>query len=138
MTRMTRDIESLTVLFQEGLVNFAVQIVTLLVITIYLIVLNPYLAFITLLLVVPINILLTLWFRKVSIFGYLNVRDKIAEILSNLSESLAGMRVITAFNQRKNRSKLHDEITVDHFEANVFTGRAQAIFGPGTLSLIQI
>ena len=132
MTRMTSDIESLTVLFQEGLVNFAVQIVTLLVITIYLIVLNPYLAFITLLLVVPINILLTLWFRKVSIFGYLNVRDKIAEILSNLSESLAGMRVITAFNQRKNRSKLHDEITVAHFEANVFTGRAQAIFGPGT------
>ena len=69
MTRMTSDIESLTVLFQEGLVNFAVQIVTLLVITIYLIVLNPYLAFITLLLVVPINILLTLWFRKDSIFG---------------------------------------------------------------------
>ena len=132
MTRMTSDIESLTVLFQEGLVNFAVQIVTLIVITIYLIVLNPYLALITLLLVVPVNIILTLWFRKVSIFGYLNVRDKIAAILSNLSESLAGMRVITAFNQRKNRSKLHDETTVAHFEANIFTGRAQAIFGPGT------
>jgi len=132
MTRMTSDIESLTVLFQEGLVNFAVQIVTLVVITIYLLVLNPYLALITLLLVLPINILLTLWFRKVSIFGYLNVRDKIAEILSNLSESLAGMRVITAFNQHKNRSKLHDDITVAHFQANIFTGRAQAIFGPGT------
>ena len=132
MTRMTSDIESLTVLFQEGLVNFAVQIVTLIVITIYLIVLNPYLALITLLLVVPVNIILTLWFRKVSIFGYLNVRDKIAAILSNLSESLAGMRVITAFNQRKNRSELHDETTVAHFEANIFTGRAQAIFGPGT------
>ena len=132
MTRMTSDIESLTVLFQEGLVNFAVQIVTLIVITIYLIVLNPYLALITLLLVVPVNIILTLWFRKVSIFGYLNVRDKIAAILSNLSESLAGMRVITAFNQRNNRSKLHDETTVAHFEANIFTGRAQAIFGPGT------
>ena len=132
MTRMTSDIESLTVLFQEGLVNFAVQIVTLIVITIYLIVLNPYLALITLLLVVPVNIILTLWFRKVSIFGYLNVRDKIAAILSNLSESLAGMRVITAFNQRKNRSKLHDETTVAHFEANIFTGRAQAIYGPGT------
>ncbi len=132
MTRMTSDIESLTVLFQEGLVNFAVQIVTLIVITIYLIVLNPHLALITLLLVIPVNIILTLWFRKVSIFGYLNVRDKIAAILSNLSESLAGMRVITAFNQRKNRSKLHDETTVAHFEANIFTGRAQAIFGPGT------
>ena len=132
MTRMTSDIESLTVLFQEGLVNFAVQIVTLIVITIYLIVLNPYLALITLLLVVPVNIILTLWFRKVSIFGYLNVRDKIAAILSNLSESLAGMRVITAFNHRIFRAKLHDETTVAHFEANIFTGRAQAIFGPGT------
>ena len=135
MTRMTSDIESLTVLFQEGLVNFAVQIVTLLVITVYLIILNPHLALITLLLVIPVNIILTLWFRKVSIFGYLNVRDKIAAILSNLSESLAGMRVITAFNQRKNRTRLHDEIAIDHFEANIFTGRAQAIFGPGTESI---
>ena len=135
MTRMTSDIESLTVLFQEGLVNFAVQIITLLVITAYLIVLNPNLALISLLLVIPINIILTLWFRKVSIFGYLNVRDKIADILSNHSESLAGMRVITAFNQRKYRSEMHDKITISHFEANLYTGRAQALFGPGTESI---
>ena len=132
MTRMTSDIESLTVLFQEGLVNFAVQIITLLVITAYLIVLNPSLALISLLLVIPVNIIFTLWFRKVSIFGYLSVRDKIADILSNLSESLAGMRVITAFNQRKYRSEIHDKITVSHFKANLYTGRAQALFGPGT------
>ncbi|HAQ04244.1 MAG TPA: ABC transporter ATP-binding protein, partial [Acidimicrobiaceae bacterium] len=132
MTRMTSDIESLTVLFQEGLVNFAVQIITLLVITAYLIVLNPSLALISLLLVIPVNIIFTLWFRKVSIFGYLSVRDKIADILSNLSESLAGMRVITAFNQRKYRSEIHDKITVSHFKANLYTGGAQALFGPGT------
>ncbi|GIS99222.1 MAG: hypothetical protein CM1200mP26_09350 [Acidimicrobiales bacterium] len=63
MTRMTSDIEALTVLLQEGLVNFAVQGMTLLVITTYLLVLHPGLALVCLLTVVPINVVLTLWFR---------------------------------------------------------------------------
>ncbi len=45
------------------------------------------------------------------------------------------MRVITAFNQRKYRSEMHDKITISHFEANLYTGRAQALFGPGTESI---
>ena len=98
MTRMTSDIESLTVLFRK-VSNFAVQIVTLLVITVYLIILNPHLALI-LFFSDPSQHYLTLWFRKVSIFGYLNVRTKLL-ILSNLSESLAGMRVILKLNQVK-------------------------------------
>jgi len=32
MTRMTSDVEALSVLFQEGLINFAVQVLTLVVI----------------------------------------------------------------------------------------------------------
>src|SRR5439155_446975 len=51
MTRMTSDIEALSVLFQDGLVNLAVQGLTLLVITIVMVTLNPTLALVTVLLV---------------------------------------------------------------------------------------
>ncbi|HYF45173.1 MAG TPA: ABC transporter transmembrane domain-containing protein, partial [Acidimicrobiales bacterium] len=63
MSRMTSDIESLTQLFQEGLVNLAVQALTLVVVTAILVSLNPALAGLTLLVVVPVMLGLTLWFR---------------------------------------------------------------------------
>ena len=66
MTRMTSDIDSLTVLFQDGLVSLAVQGLTLLVITAILVVLNPLLALITIVLVVPAMLAMTLWFRGAS------------------------------------------------------------------------
>ena len=135
MTRMTSDIEALTVLLQEGLVNFAVQGMTLLVITTYLLVLHPGLALVCLLTVVPINVVLTLWFRRVSHVGYLRVRDRIADVLSNLAESLAGIRVITAFGRRDHDVVRHQRIIDAHLNANLYTGRAQALFGPGTESI---
>ena len=135
MTRMTSDIEALTVLLQEGLVNFAVQGMTLLVITTYLLILHPGLALVCLLTVIPINVVLTLWFRRVSHIGYLRVRDRIADVLSNLAESLAGIRVITAFGRRDHDVVRHQRIIDAHLNANLYTGRAQALFGPGTESI---
>ena len=135
MTRMTSDIEALTVLMQEGLVNFFVQGMTLVVITGYLVFLDPTLALVCLLAVVPINIVLTMWFRRVSLIGYLRVRDRIADVLANLSESLAGIRVITAFNRRDHEMARHQRIIDAHLDANLYTGRTQALFGPGTESI---
>jgi len=132
MTRMTSDIEALTTLLQEGLVNFVVQGMTLVVITAYLVVLDPSLALVCLLAVVPVNVVLTLWFRRVSLVGYLRVRDRIADVLSNLAESLAGIRVITAFHRRDHDVARHQRVIDAHLEANLYTGRAQALFGPGT------
>ena len=135
MTRMTSDIESLTVLFQEGLVQFVVQAMTLLVVTAYLLLLNPGLALVCLALVVPVNVLLTLWFRRVSAAGYLRVRDRIADVLADLSESLDGIRLITAFNRRRHNTARHHNIVGAHLDANLATSRAQALYGPGTEAL---
>ena len=53
LTRMTSDIEALSVLFQEGIVNFAVQALTLVVITGLLFNYDPLLAIVTLAAAVP-------------------------------------------------------------------------------------
>ena len=44
MTRMTSDIEALSQLFQDGLVNLAVQGLTMVIVTVILFLLNPALA----------------------------------------------------------------------------------------------
>ncbi len=55
---------------------------------------NVELALITLLLIVPLLTGLSLWFRSASDKGYLRVRDGIAGVLSDVSESLSGVRVV--------------------------------------------
>jgi ATP-binding cassette subfamily B protein len=132
LSRMTSDIDSLTALFQEGLVNLAVQGLTLVVIGTILFVLNPMLAAITLLAVVPLMMGMTLWFRSASDRGYTAVRDRIADVLADLQESLAGIRLVTAHNRRRHNVVAHDNIVGSYRDANLFTARIGAVYGPGT------
>lgn len=131
MTRMTSDIESLSNLFQEGLVNLAVQGLTLVVIVVILLVLDPGLALITLLVVVPATLGLSEWFRRRSNRAYDAIRDRIADILSDLSESLAGIRVIAAHNRRDHNVARHRELLEAHRRANLTAARATATYAPG-------
>jgi ATP-binding cassette, subfamily B, bacterial len=132
MTRMTSDIEALSQLFQEGLVNFLVQALTLVVITVILFVLDVHLALVTVALVVPLTFLLSVWFRRASDEGYRRVRDRIADVLSDLAESLAGIRVIAAYNRRRRNVANHVNVVGEHLDANLFTARAGALYAPGT------
>ncbi|WP_420640296.1 ABC transporter ATP-binding protein [Candidatus Poriferisocius sp.] len=138
MTRMTSDIEALTVLFQEGLVNFAVQGLALLVITAVLFYLDPLLAVLTLVMVVPGTFVLSIWFRKVSDRYYGLVRDRIAEVLADLQESLAGIRVITAHNRRRHNVVHHTNVVGRHKDANLAGVRAASIYAPTTEAIVII
>ena len=132
MTRMTSDVEALSVLFQEGLVNFAVQVLTLVVIAVALFLFNVKLAIITFAAVIPPMIVLSLWFRKVSDDGYTQVRNRIADVLSDLSESLAGIRIITAYNRRRHNVIHHVNVVGRHLDANLDTARANGVYAPGS------
>lgn len=132
MTRMTSDIDNLTQLFQDGLVNLAVQALTLVVIATILVSMSPTLALITIGIVVPVMVVMTLWFRQASDRGYLAVRDKIAEVLADLQESLSGIRIIAAHNRRRHNVIHHQNVVGEHLDANLYTARVGAIYGPGT------
>jgi ATP-binding cassette subfamily B protein len=132
MTRMTSDIEALSQLFQEGIVNFLVQALTLVVITVILFTLNAHLALLTVAMVVPLTFVLSVWFRRASDKGYRRVRDRISDVLSDLSESLAGIRIIAAYNRRRRNVANHVNVVGEHLDANLYTARAGALYAPGT------
>lgn len=132
MSRMTSDVESLSQLFQEGLVNLAVQALTLVVVTVILLFLNPALALITLVVVVPVMLALTLWFRAASDRGYTMVRDRIADVLADLQESLSGIRVLVAHNRRRHNVASHGNIVGEYRDANLYTAKVGAVYGPAT------
>jgi ATP-binding cassette subfamily B protein len=132
MTRMTSDIESLQQLLQDGLPQFALQGLTMLIVTVVLFFYNVELALITLVLIVPVLTGLSLWFRAASDKGYERVRDGIAGVLSDLAESLSGVRVVTGFNRARHNVLYHRNVTGVYRDANDHTAHLAATYGACT------
>jgi ATP-binding cassette subfamily B protein len=132
MTRMTSDIESLQQLLQDGLPQFALQGLTMLIVTVVLFFYNVELALITLVMIVPLLTGLSLWFRSSSDKGYQRVRDGIASVLSDLSESLSGVRVVTGFNRARHNVLHHRNVTGEYRDANDHTAHLAATYGACT------
>jgi ATP-binding cassette subfamily B protein len=135
MSRMTSDVENLQQLIQDGISSFAIQGLTMIVITIVLFSLNVALAAWTILLVVPILFALSIWFHHASEKGYLLVRDRIANVLADLSESLYGIRVVTSNNRQRRNIRNHGHVVGAYRDANLYTGRVNSIYGPATIMI---
>ncbi len=132
LTRMTSDIDALSALFHDGLINMAVQALTVVVVSVVLFSYDASLALVTLAVVVPAMVVATLWFRTTSDRGYGAVRHHIAEVLADLQESLAGMRLVAAHNRQAHNVVRHRAILDRYRAANVYTGRIGALYGPGS------
>ena len=132
MSRMTSDIENLQQLLQDGLAQLAVQGLTMVVITAILFTTDVRLAVITVLLIVPALVIASLWFKRASERGYDRVRDGIAAVLSDLSESLHGVRIVTAHNRQRHNVIHHRNVVGDYRAANNYTANVNALYGPGT------
>jgi ATP-binding cassette subfamily B protein len=132
MSRMTSDIENLQQLLQDGLSQLAIQALTMVVITVVLFTINVQLALITVFLIVPALVAATIWFKRASERGYDRVRDGIANVLADLSESLHGVRIVTAHNRQRQNVVHHRNVVGDYRDANIYTAHVNAIYGPGT------
>lgn len=131
MTRMTSDIEALSILFQEGIINLAVQGLTLVFVLVVIFSMNVKLAFVVVLGILPLMFALTMWFRSASDKAYHAVRDRIADVMADLQESLSGIRIVAAHNRQRHNVVRHRNVVGDHMDANLDGARAGAIYGPG-------
>jgi ATP-binding cassette, subfamily B, bacterial len=135
MSRMTSDIENLQQFLQDGISSFGVQLVSMLTIIGILLYDDAALAALTIVAVLPLLLTLTIWFHRASERGYLRSRDGIANVLSDLSESLYGVRVVTATNRQRHNVVHHRNVVGEYRDANLYTGRANAIYGPSTVMI---
>jgi len=93
---------------------------------------NVVLAAWTVLLIVPLLFVFSVWFHHASEKGYLMSRDRIALVLADLSESLYGIRVVTANNRQRRNIRNHRHVVGAYRDANLYTGRVNAVYGPST------
>ncbi len=129
MSRMTSDIQNLQQLLQDGLSQFTQQGLTMIVITAILFLMNVKLALITVLLIVPVLTVASHWFRVSSERAYQRVRDGIANVLADLSESLQGVRVVTSHNRQRHNVIHHRNVVGSYRDANNQTAHISSLYG---------
>lgn len=130
LTRMTSDIEALTQLLQDGIVNLLVQGLTLLIVLGVLFSLDAELALVVVVVVLPLMVASTLWFRSRSETAYAAEREKLADVLGDLQENLSGVRVVTAFSRSRHNAAVHREHLGALRAAKVRVGRVAGLYAP--------
>ena len=132
MTRMTSDIEVLQQLLQDGLAQFAIQGMTMVLVTSVLFSYNWQLALITVVIVLPALTVASLWFRSASERAYLTVRDTLAGVISDIAESLSGVRIVASYNRQRNNVIHHRNVLGAYKDANYTTARVTAAYSTGS------
>ncbi|EBE4781156.1 salmochelin/enterobactin export ABC transporter IroC [Salmonella enterica] len=100
LTRMTVDVDSLARFLQNGLASAATSIVTMVAITAAMFWLDPILA-LTALSAVPVVMLATWIYRRLSSPAYAQARLEIGKVNSTLQEKVSGLRVVQSHGQQE-------------------------------------
>ncbi|HYD10095.1 MAG TPA: ABC transporter ATP-binding protein, partial [Acidimicrobiales bacterium] len=106
VSRMTSDVDSLAELVQMGLLMFVSNGLMLVFSLVLLVALSWQLSLVCLI-SVPFVALASVKFQRDSNKAYLDVRERIGNMLSNLQEGISGVRVIQAFGR--------EEVETDRF-----------------------
>jgi ATP-binding cassette subfamily B protein len=137
LTRMTSDIEALSQLFQQGIVNLVASGLTAVGVAVVLFVLDWRLALVALSVVPPL-LVLTVWFRRSSDRAYLRIRDKVALVMARLQESLSGARVVAAFAREDRNLEEFRAVADEHLDARLEGNRLSATYFPTVEFLGQV
>jgi len=129
ITRLTTDVDSLNELMTSGFVSLVSDVLTLVGILVFLFLINWRLA-IAILVILPMMIVVTAWFRKNASVGFRKVRVKIARLNSFLQEHITGMSIVQLFNREAREFEQFKVINAEHRQVNVDTIFYYAVFYP--------
>jgi ABC-type multidrug transport system fused ATPase/permease subunit len=134
IARLTNDVEALAELLNQGFVNLVNAVLLIGGISVVLLVLDWQLA-LAVLVVLPVAIGLTWWFRARAETAYRATREAVALVIVHFTESLAGIRAVHAFRREPRNQEIFDDLDDRYYRALVSSNRLGAIFGTGIMFL---
>ncbi|MDH3226021.1 MAG: ABC transporter ATP-binding protein/permease, partial [Thermoleophilia bacterium] len=137
VSRLTSDIEALTQLVTDGFSSLVVNGLTFIGVIVILFLYDWQLALLALV-VFPPFVVATMLFRYYSTTAYRRTRERVADVLASLQESVSGMRVVQGFAQQDARAKYFLEVNERYRSANVATIRLSALYFPSVEMLAGI
>lgn len=130
ISRQTSDVDAISELLGHGLLQLTTSVLTLVGIAVILVVLDPLLAFASLI-VMPALWLLTRWFRHHSEKAYRATREAIALVIVHFVESLGGIQAVQAFRREPRNQEIFEDLDGRYRDANIWSARLAATYGPG-------
>jgi ATP-binding cassette subfamily B protein len=129
VSRVTADIDAMQELVGQGLATFITSALLFAMTCGFMIATSWKLA-LSCLVLVPIVVRASIWYRNESNVAYLSVRDRIGQTLTALQEGIVGVRVIQAFRQEPSRSDKFGRVNREQFSAQMRTERLAAFYFP--------
>ena len=129
MSITTNDVTLLNQLVGGQFVGIISSIVSIAFTVLFMFLLNPFLALISLP-VFPIFLLLTGFFRKMAIGLFKESRKTIGKVTSSIQENIAGAKVVQAYGQEKKASSEFDKANKANYNAMIRIRRYMATIFP--------
>ena len=129
ITRTTSDIEALSELLSDGIVNMIGDLFRIFFILYFMLIMSWELTVISIL-VLPILFYSTFWFKGKVRVAFLNVRDQISRLNSFVQEHINGMAVVQLFNREEKEKEKFEAINAEHKKAYIETIFYFSIFWP--------
>ncbi len=129
ITRTTSDIEALSELLSDGVVNIIGDLFRIFFILYFMFSMSWELSLVTIA-VLPILFYATFWFKAKVRVAFLDVRDQIARLNSFVQEHINGMDVVQLFNREKKQQEKFKDINASHRAAHIETIFYFSIFWP--------
>ncbi|MEX1062795.1 MAG: ABC transporter ATP-binding protein [Balneolaceae bacterium] len=129
ITRTTSDIEALSELLSDGVVNMIGDLFRIFFILYFMLAMSWELTLIAIL-VLPILFHATFLFKAKVRVSFLEVRDQIARLNSFVQEHINGISIVQLFNREKKSQSKFESINTGHRQAHIRTIFYFAIFWP--------
>jgi ATP-binding cassette subfamily B protein len=129
ITRTTSDVEALSDVLSSGLIVALGDLFKLFFIAYFMFTLNWELAVVTLL-VMPLMVWVTFWFRNNVREQYRETRKQVSRLNSFIQEHVTGMHIVQLFNREEEEMDRFEGINDEHRAAHLKTIFYYAIFWP--------
>lgn len=129
LTNITNDVESIREFISQGVVTVIGELLKVFFIFIAMMAVNIKLAFLSFTMI-PIFVVVTLYFRKSIRIGYRGVRKANSEINTSLQESITGIREIIQFNYKNKSKETFEEANKHYLDSFLKVVHAYAMYFP--------
>lgn len=129
VTRSVNDIETIAMIFSDGILVVFGDVLRLIVIACVMVHMNWRLSLIVFA-VLPLLLWIVRWFQRAIKKSYQAVRNQVARLNTFVQERLSGMRIVQAFNREQAEFRKFKVINGAHLDAQIRTVLYFSLFFP--------
>lgn len=129
ISRLTSDVDTLRELLDASLDGLLLAALNVTVISVLMLVLDPWLALLALSAFIPLWLLFR-WFTAASTVAFRRTRETIALLIVQFVETFNGIRAVQAFRREPRNDAIFEGLSTDYRDANRAVFRLHTIFIP--------